>query len=73
MWAGSPPCLTSSSTCSSAPVPPSQWVRMGQPVWCWAMAAAAKTFSSRADGPPVEPAIFITPALCGVRLTMGPS
>ena len=40
---------------------------------CCAMAAAAKMRSSRALGPPVEPAIFMTPARCGVRLTMGPS
>ena len=53
-------------------MPPSQWVRMGQPVRCWAMAAAAKTFSSRALGPPVEPAIFMTPARCGGALDDGP-
>ena len=30
-------------TCSMAPVPASQWVRIGAPVLRWAAAAAAKT------------------------------
>ena len=64
---------TRTSTCSSAPVPPSQWVRMGQPVRAWAMAAAAKTRSSRALGPPVEPAIFMTPGAVRRALDDGPA
>ena len=35
------------------PCPLSQWVRIGQPVRAWARAAAAKTRSSRGDGPAV--------------------